>query len=110
MFLVNVQAVAGRFTGGSGPVGRWLAAGNDATIELIDYTELADAFRNWGLLDRKDVFVFSDRWYVGGRWTTRSRGRLPFLLFNSVDPREYAFFDSPRRWVGREGIPRVPPR
>jgi 4-amino-4-deoxy-L-arabinose transferase-like glycosyltransferase len=104
MFLVNVQAVTGRFTTGSGAVSHWLAAGNDATIELIDYTQLATAFRGWGLLDRKDVFVFSDRWYLGGKVDYALKGRLPFLLFNSTDPREYAFFDSPNRWVGKEGI------
>jgi hypothetical protein len=104
MFLVNVQAVTGQFTNGSNAVSHWLAAGNDATIELIDYTELLPVFRNWGLLDRKDVFVFSDRWYVGGKVDYGLKGRLPLLLFNSSDPREYAFFDSPSRWIGKEGI------
>jgi len=104
MFLVNVQAVTGQFTGGSGAVGRWLAAGNDATIELIDYRDLQAAFQNWGLLGRKDLFVFSDRWYVGGKVDYGLKGQLPFLLFSSSDPREYAFFDTPSRWIGKEGI------
>ena len=104
MFVVNVQAVTGRYTSGYGAVSRWLAAGNDATIELIDYKDLLTAFRNWGLLNRKDVFVFADRWYVGGKVDYGLKGQLPLLLFNSSDPREYAFFDSPSRWVGKEGI------
>ncbi|MGH7593960.1 MAG: hypothetical protein ACRELE_08940, partial [Gemmatimonadales bacterium] len=104
MFAVNVQAVTGRFTTGFGAVSRWLAAGNDATIELIDYSALETAFRGWGLLDRKDLFVFSDRWYVGGKVDYGLKGRLPFLLFNSSDPREYAFFEARDRWVGKEGI------
>lgn len=104
MFLVNLQAVTGQFTPGSNPVSRWLAAGNDATIELIDYHELASAFQRWGLFDRRDLFVFSDRWYVGGKVDYALKGRLPMLLFNSSDPREYAFFDSPARWIGKEGI------
>jgi hypothetical protein len=104
MCLVNVQAVTGQFTGGSGAVGHWLAAGNDATIELIDYQDLQTAFRNWGLLGRKDLFVFSDRWYVGGKVDYGLKDQLPFLLFSSSDPREYAFFDQPSRWVGKEGI------
>jgi hypothetical protein len=103
MFLVNVQAVTGQFTNGSGPVSRWLAAGNDATIELIDYKALLTAFRGWGLLDRKDVFVFADRWYVAGKVDYALNGQLPMHVF-SADPREYAFFDSPSRWVGKEGI------
>ena len=104
MFLVNVQAVTGRFTTGFGAVSRWLSAGNDASIELIDYSQLAAAFRGWGLLDRQGVFVFSDRWYVGGKVDYALKGQLPFLLFNSADPREYAFFDSATRWLGKEGI------
>src|SRR6185312_3875656 len=104
MFLVNVQAVTGQFTGGSGAVGRWLAAGNDATIELIDYRDLQAAFQNWGLLGRKDLFVFSDRWYVGGKVDYGLKGQLPFLLFSSSDPREYEFFDTPSLWIGKEGI------
>ncbi|MGH7584032.1 MAG: glycosyltransferase family 39 protein, partial [Gemmatimonadales bacterium] len=104
MVLVNVQAVTGRFSSGFGAVSRWLSAGNDATIELIDYDALDSAFRERGLLDRPGLFVFSDRWYVGGKVDYALRGRLPFLLLNRSDPREYAFFDSPARWVGREGI------
>ena len=29
---------------------------------------------------------------------------MPFQLFNSGDPREYAFFESPEAWIGQEGI------
>jgi 4-amino-4-deoxy-L-arabinose transferase-like glycosyltransferase len=103
MVVVNVQAVTGGFTTGFGGLSRWLASGNDATIELIDYDALATKLRERGLLDRHDVFVFSDRWYVAGKVDYGLKGRLPMLVFNS-DPREYAFFDSPDRWVGEEGI------
>ena len=86
MVVVNVQAVTGRFTTGYGGLSRWLASGNDATIELIDYKPLESAFRERGLLDRKDLFVFSDRWYVGGKVDFALKGKLPFPLFDS-DPR-----------------------
>jgi hypothetical protein len=104
MAMVNVQAVTGRFTEGFGGLSRWLSDGNDATVELIDYTALEERFRQEGWLDRKDLFVFSDRWYAGGKIDYALRGRMPFLLLNGADPRQYAFFDSPDRWVGQEGI------
>jgi len=67
MVITNVQAVTGHFTAGYGPLSRWLAAGNDPTVELIDYDVLETAFQQRGFLGRKDLFVFSDRWYVGGK-------------------------------------------
>jgi hypothetical protein len=104
MAMVVVQAATGRFTSGFGALSRWLAGGDDGTIELIDYTALEQTFRARGWLDRKDLFVFADVWHVGGKVDYALRGRMPFLLLSEVDPREYAFFDTPNRWVGKEGI------
>jgi len=97
------QAVTGRFSEGDGAVARWLKDGNDPTVELMNFDELAPAFRSRGLLGRPDVFVFSDKWYLGGKVDYAFKGTMPFLLL-SDDPREYAFFDSPGRYVGKEGI------
>lgn len=103
MTLTTVQASTGRFSSGRGPMSRWLAGGNDPTVELIDYEALPHAFAALGLLDRPGLFVFSDRHYVAGKIDYAFKGRLPFLFFGN-DPRQYAFFDSPARWVGHEGI------
>ena len=104
MGMANVQAVTGHFTTGYGGLSRWLAAGNDATIELIDFRELDTRFSEQGWYQREDLFVFSDRWFLGGKVDYALKGRMPFLLLNASDPREYAFFDSPARWVGKEGV------
>ncbi|MFI5214403.1 MAG: hypothetical protein ACHQU8_07695, partial [Gemmatimonadales bacterium] len=101
--VMLVQAVTGRFSEGNGTAARWLRDGNDPTVELMNFDALAPAFRSSGLLERPDRFVFSDRWYLGGKVDYALRGSMPFLLLNS-DPREYAFFDSPGRHVGKEGI------
>ncbi|MFI5214757.1 MAG: hypothetical protein ACHQU8_09495, partial [Gemmatimonadales bacterium] len=68
-----------------------------------NFDALAPAFRSRGLLERPDRFVFSDRWYLGGKVDYALRGAVPFLLLGD-DPREYAFFDRPGRYVGKEGI------
>lgn len=101
--LMLFQTVTGRFSEGNGAVARWLKDGNDPTVELINFDALAPAFRARGLLGRPGVFVFSDRWYLGGKVDYALRGTMPFMLFNS-DPREYAFFEDPSRYVGNEGI------
>jgi 4-amino-4-deoxy-L-arabinose transferase-like glycosyltransferase len=103
MVVVNVQAATGRFSSGDDAVSRWLRDGNDPTIELLDYDALRAAFDARGLLRRPDLFVFSDRHYVAGKVDYALKGQLPFLLL-SDDPRAYAFFDDPTRWVGYEGI------
>jgi hypothetical protein len=99
-----VQSVSGKFTTGYGSVSRWLADGNDGSFELMDFGALVPAFRDRGLLDRPGVFVFADRWFIGGKVDYAFKGRLPFLLFDSSDPRQYAFFDSSDRYIGAEGI------
>lgn len=102
--VMLVQTVTGRFSQGNGAVARWLQDGNDPTVELIDFDALAPAFRARGLIGRPDQFVFSDKWYLGGKVDYAFKGAMPFLLLNETDPREYAFFDSPDRYVGKEGI------
>jgi 4-amino-4-deoxy-L-arabinose transferase-like glycosyltransferase len=100
----TLQTVTGMFTSGYGALSRWLASGNDATTELIDYTPLREAFAQRGLLDRKDLFIFSDRWYLAGKVDYALRGEFPVLALHRSDPRAYAFFDSSERWLGKEGL------
>ena len=87
---------------------RWLtarlAAVDDPTTECIDYTALEDALRRHGLLDRRDLFVFADRWYQAGKLDYALKGRMPVLCLHPSDPRSYAFFDSSRRWLGKDGL------
>ena len=57
-----------------------------------------------GLIGRSDLFVFSDWWFRAGKVDYGLRGKLPVLAFNPTDPRSFAFFDRPDRWLGRDGI------
>jgi hypothetical protein len=86
----------------------WLAAAlsgdKDGTLECVDLTALEHAFRERGLLDRTDVFVFSEWWFRAGKLDYALKGRLPVLAFSAADPRSFAFFDTPERWVGKDGI------
>ena len=104
MVTVTTHAATGWARTGLGWISRWLAGGNDFTIDVIDYTALEDRFRRLGLLDRRDLLVFSDKWYVAGKVDYGLKGALPVLALNAFDPRAYAFFDSTARWLGKEAV------
>jgi hypothetical protein len=104
MVGVTVHSVTGWARNGLGWISRWLAGGNDFTVDVIDYTALKSDFRARGLLDRHDLLVFSDKWYVAGKVDYALEGRLPVLALNTADPRAYAFFDSTGHWVGKEAV------
>jgi hypothetical protein len=77
----------------------------DPTFECVDYTSLERAFAERGLLDRKDIFVFSDWWILAGKIDYGLKGKLPVLAFTRHDnPRDFAFFDRSERWLGKDGI------
>jgi 4-amino-4-deoxy-L-arabinose transferase-like glycosyltransferase len=76
----------------------------DPTYECIDLDGLERAFAERGLLDRRDIFVFSDWWFRAGKVDFALRGRLPVLAFTRNDPRGFAFFDTSERWLDRDGI------
>ena len=85
----------------------WLARAiegqHDPTIECVDLTNLEAAFASRGLLDRRDLFVFSEWWFWAGKIDYGLEGKLPVLTFGP-DPRSFAFFDHPARWLGKDGI------
>ncbi|HEV8437152.1 MAG TPA: glycosyltransferase family 39 protein [Methylomirabilota bacterium] len=87
---------------------RWLSAAlagdKDPTLECIDFTALEPAFAERGLLGRGDLFVFSDWWFRAGKVDYGLKGRLPVLALSRTDPRSFAFFDRPERWLGKDGI------
>ena len=90
----------------SGPA--WLAdaltGDKDGTLECVDLTSLESAFAELGLLDRRDLFVFTEWWFRSGKVDYALRGKLPVFAFSATDPRSFAFFDHMERWVGKDGI------
>ena len=76
----------------------------DPTFECVDMTGLERAFAERGLLDRPDVFVFSDWWFRAGKVDYALKGRLPVLAFTRGDPRAFAFFHDAKQFLGKDGI------
>ena len=87
---------------------RWLAEkfneADDPTLECLDYAPLAGVLDTHGLLDREDVFVFTNRWFQSGKVDYALGGRLPVLCLNPWDPRGYAFWETSEQCLGKDGI------
>jgi len=76
---------------------------SDPTLEALDYHGLEQVLARHGLLGRKDLFVFSTRWFQTGKVDYALRGQLPVLNFHR-DARNLAFFERPEDWVGKDGV------
>ncbi|QDU64060.1 Dolichyl-phosphate-mannose-protein mannosyltransferase [Planctomycetes bacterium Pan216] len=76
---------------------------DDPTLECLDYKPLERVLADKGLLDRDDIFVFTNRWFQSGKVDYALKGKLPVACF-SGDPRSFAFFENPEQWVGNDGI------
>lgn len=77
----------------------------DPTFECVDFTSLERALAERGLLDRKDIFVVTDWWFLAGKVDYALKGKLPVLAFTRGGAaRAFAFFDRSERWLGKDGI------
>ena len=104
MTILVSHVATGWLKDGPGPLAAALAGDGDPTLECIDFTALDRAFAERGLLESREVFVFSDWWFRAGKVAYGLKGRLPVLALNPTDPRSFAFFDDTERWLGKDGI------
>lgn len=77
---------------------------DDPTLECLDWNSLEGEFQKRGWLGKDNLFVVTNRWFQGGKADYALRGQMPVVCFNGGDPRSFAFFDSPKRWVGQDAI------
>jgi hypothetical protein len=80
------------------------AAPVDPTLEALDLAPIQSALAERGLLDRDDVFVFTNRWFLSGRVNFALHGRAEVLCLSPNDPRGFAFFTDQRSYLGKDGI------
>jgi len=104
MAILTVHVATGWLKDAPAWVARALAGDNDPTLECIDFTSLKAALAERGLLGRSDVFVFSEWWFQAGKLDYGLKGALPVVALSPADPRSFAFFDRPDRWIGMDGI------
>lgn len=81
----------------------------DPAAELKDWRELRPALERFGLAGRPKLFVVTNRWHLAGKIDRALAGRLPVLCF-SDDPRNIAFLNDHRRFVGHDAVIVTDPR
>ena len=82
-----------------------LPAKLDPSADLYGWDQIADEIKRRGLLDQPGTFVFAGTWYLSGQvgFATR-RDNVPVLCYNQREPHNFAFWDRPEDFVGRDGI------
>ena len=81
-----------------------LEKAKDPSVESFDYSTLEAAFTKHGLFEKKDLFVFTNRWFQSGKVDYALKGKRPVLCLNPDDPRSFAFWYKPEEWLGKDGI------
>lgn len=76
----------------------------DPTLEALDYDQLEEEFSRRGYFGKKDLFVFTNRWFQSGKVDYALKGKMPVLCFCSEDPRSFAFLHKHEKWLGKDGI------
>ncbi|MFO0946552.1 MAG: glycosyltransferase family 39 protein [Planctomycetota bacterium] len=77
---------------------------DDPTLECLDYAPLADALAERGLLGKKDLFLFTNRWFQSGKVDYALGGTMPVFCLNYLDPRSFAFWDQTENWLHKDGV------
>ncbi|MBI4042602.1 MAG: glycosyltransferase family 39 protein [Deltaproteobacteria bacterium] len=77
---------------------------DDPTLEMLDYSTLEEALRGRGLLARKDLFVFTNRWFQSGKVDYALKGKMPLFCFHPSDQRGFEFLRESEEWLGKDGV------
>ena len=104
LVLVVTHATTGWWRSlGPRQLSAFLGEPEDPTLEGLDWQGLEEALARHGLLHRKDVFVFSNRWFQSGKVDYALRGRKPVLNLH-WDARNLAFLNRTENWLGKDGV------
>ena len=82
-----------------------LPAKLDPSTDMYGWDQIAAEIKRRGFLDQPGTFVFTGTWYLSGQvaFATR-RDNVPVLCYNQREPHNFAFWDRPEDFVGRDGI------
>jgi len=80
------------------------AATADPALEMLDWQPLEEALAQRGLLNKKKLFIFTNRWFLSGKVDYALKGKMPVLCLNAQDPRSWAFYTNPDHWLGKDGV------
>ena len=82
-----------------------LPAKLDPSADLYGWNQIAEEIERRGLLDPPGTFVFTGTWYLSGQVAFATRhDPVSVLCYNQREPHNFAFWDRPEDFVGRDGI------
>jgi hypothetical protein len=76
----------------------------DPTVDFFGWDQVSRALESRGLLDRPELFLFTDRWYHSGQLAFATDGRIAVACYNRRHAQNFAYWFDPKDWVGRDGI------
>ncbi len=77
----------------------------DPTTDLYGWDQIVARIRQEGWIDQPGVFLFTGTWYLSGQMAFASRNEaIPVLCYNQREPHNFAFWDRPANFIGRDGI------
>jgi hypothetical protein len=76
----------------------------DPTLDAYGWDQVGRELQRRGLLDRPELFLFSDRWYYCGHLVLATDHRIAVACYNRRHAQNFAYWSHPRDWVGRDGI------
>jgi hypothetical protein len=88
----------GRFGLGLVPVA------NDPTLDTYGWGQVSHELQKHGLLDQPGCFLFNDRWYYCGHLALATDHRVQVACYNRRHAQNFAYWNDPHEWVGRDGI------
>jgi hypothetical protein len=102
--VVVIHATTGFFQrGGRFGLGLVPVTG-DATLDGYGWDQVGRELQRRGLLDRPELFLFSDRWYYCGHLALATDRRIAVVCYNRNHAQNFAYWSKPEDWVGRDGI------
>jgi hypothetical protein len=81
-----------------------LPAAWDVSLDTFGWDQVAREVGRRGLVDRPGTFLFTSKWYHSGHLAFAVGNRVPVLCYSPRDPRGFAQWTAPGRWVGHDGI------
>jgi 4-amino-4-deoxy-L-arabinose transferase-like glycosyltransferase len=76
----------------------------DPTLDAYGWDQVGRELQRRGLLDRSELFLFSDRWYYCGHLALATDHRIAVVCYNRHHAQNFAYWSHPCDWVGRDGI------
>ncbi|MDG2055606.1 MAG: alpha/beta fold hydrolase [Phycisphaerales bacterium] len=99
MIGLAVHAKTGLFV----KIAPFIFAEKDPTVDVLDWTQLANVLDEQGYLDRDDLFIVAPYWIDAGKIDYALRGRVPVLVFHP-HPKHFLYRYDQKDFLGKDAV------